>query len=101
MGNMLVSAGTLYFLAERFAICSIATVWKLHICLLAGGLTHVDLSLRLRKASCLLKRGAMRPRELLKVLVCCESAAPGVGTLATNNSFFLCRGGASQDFPKE
>ena len=31
-----------------------------------GGLTHVASLLGLRKASCLLKRGAVLPRELLK-----------------------------------
>jgi hypothetical protein len=40
-----------------------------------GGLTHVASLLGLRKASCLLKRGAVLPRELLKssllLRVCC------------------------------
>jgi hypothetical protein len=65
--NILVSAGTLCYLAGRFATCgrlphsgSVMSAYS------QESLTHVISSLRLRKASCLLKRGAVVPGELLK-----------------------------------
>jgi hypothetical protein len=62
--NILVSAGTLCYLADRFATCGDCHYLEAS-CLLRESDSRC-FSPRLRKASCLLKGRAVLPRELLK-----------------------------------